>query len=223
MKFEELASKAGKTAATVGRRAEQPEFGQVLRDRRRRTITAGWTTAVVLLMAVVGVMLIWPTRVQQLPPVAEPATVPAVLADVPESCPITVPGDDAFKPESETPEGPDPGPEAVPYGRPELWTMLGAHGEVWSDLPVGSDGGLTQMLYFWSENHVSGDGTEILVFGENLEESPHGIRASGGGGSDPSRGDYLAVVIDIPEPGCWRISAVYRATGIDYVVWVDGD
>jgi len=221
MKFEELASKAGKTAATVGRRAEQPEFGRVLRDRRRRAITSGWTTAVVLLVAVVGVILIWPTPVQQLPTVAEPTTVPAVPADVPGSCPITVPGGDAFKPEPEIPE--DPGPGVVPYGRPELWTMLGAHGEVWRDLPVGSDGSLTQMLYFWSENHASGDGTEILVFGENLEESPHGIRASGGGGSDPTRGDYLAVVLDIPEPGCWRISAVYRATGIDYVVWVDGD
>jgi hypothetical protein len=222
MKFEELASKAGRTAATVGRRAEQPEFGQVLRDRRRRAITSGWTTAVVVVLAFVGVMLVWPTGAQELPPVAEP-TVPAVLADVPESCPITVPGGDAFKPESEIPEEPDPGPEAVPYGRPELWTMLGVQGEVWRDLTTGSDGSLTQMLYFWSENHVSGDGTEILVFGENLEESTQGIRASGGGGSDPSRGDYLAVVVDIPEPGCWRISVVYRATGIDYVVWVDGD
>ncbi|HET7846083.1 MAG TPA: hypothetical protein VFL72_01235 [Acidimicrobiia bacterium] len=223
MKFEELASRAGKTAATVGRCAEQPEFGQVLRDRRRRTIASGWTTAVVLLMAVIGVMLIWPTPVQELAPIAEPTTVPAVLADVPGSCPITLPEDDAFKPESELPEIPDPGLEAVPYGRPELWTLLGAQGEVWRDLPVGSDGSLTQMLYFWSENHVPGDGSEILVFGENLEGSPYGIRARGGAGSDPSRGDYLAVVFDIPEPGCWRISAVYRATGIDYVVWVDGD
>ena len=223
MKFEELASKAGKTAAAVGRCAEHPEFGRVLRDRRRRAITSGWTTAVVLLIAVVGVMLIWPTPVQRLPPVAEPTTVPAVFADVPGSCPITVPGGDAFKPESEIPKEPDPGPWAVPYGRPELWTMLGAHGEVWRDLPVGSDGSINQMLYFWSENHASGDGTEILVLGENVEESPYGIRASGGGGSDPARGDYLAVVFDIPEPGCWRISAVYRATGIDYVVWVDGD
>jgi hypothetical protein len=223
MKFEELASKAGRTAATVGRRAEQPEFGQVLRDRRRRTITWGWTTASVLLTAIVGVILIAPIPVQLLPPVAEPTTVPAVLADVPGSCPITVPGDDAFEPESEIPEESYPGPEAVPYGRPELWTMLGAHGEVWRDLPTGSDGSLIKMLYFWSENHVSGDGTEILVFGENLEESTQGIRARGGGGSDASRGDYLAVVVDIPEPGCWRISAVYRATGIDYVVWVGRD
>lgn len=223
MKFDELASKAGRAAAAVGRRAERPEFGQVLRDRRRRTMTSGWTMAVVLLMVVVGVMLIRPTPVQQLPPVAEATTVPAVPSDVPGSCPITVPGRDAFEPESEIPEEPDPGAGGVPYGRPALWTMLDAHGEVWRDLPVGSGGSLTQMLYFWSENHTSGDGTEILVFGENLEESPHGIRASGGGGSDPARGDYLAVVLDIPEPGCWRISAVYRATGIDYVVWVGAD
>jgi hypothetical protein len=223
MKFEGLASRAGKTAATVGRRAEQPEFGQVLRDRRRRTITAGWTTAVALVIAVVGVMMIWTESGQQLNPLPEPTTGPAVLADIPESCPVTVPGDDAFRPESDIPDGPDPGYEAVPYGRPELWTLLGANGDVWRDLPVGSDGSLTQMLFFWSENHMSGDGTEILLFGEKLLESPHGIRARGGGGSDPSRGDYLAVVFGIPEPGCWRISAVYRASGIDYVVWVDGD
>ena len=145
------------------------------------------------------------------------------LTRVPESCPITLPDDDVFRPASETPDGADPGPDTVPYGRPELWTMLGAKGEVWRDLPVGSDGTLTQMLFFWSENHVAGDGTEILLFGESLEESSHGIRARGGGGSDPARGDHLAVVFGIPEPGCWRISAVYRATGIDYVVWVDGD
>lgn len=159
-------------------------------------------TAVVLVMAVVG---------------CNAASTPE---GVPESCPVTVPGDDAFKPASDAPEGPVPGDEAVPYGRPELWTMLSANGEVWRNLPVGSEGSLTQMLFFWSENHVSGDGSEILLFGENLEESPYGIRARGGGGSDPSLGDYLTVVFDIPEPGCWRISAVYRANGIDYVVWV---
>ena len=165
----------------------------------------GWTTAAVLVMAIVG------------------CKEASTLEGVPRSCPVTVPGDGAFRPESETPDGPDPGFKAVPYGRPELWTMLDASGEVWRELPAGAEGSLTQMLYFWSENHVSGDGTEILLFGENLDESPDAIRARGGGGSDPSRGDYLSVVFDIPEPGCWRISAVYRATGIDYVVWVEGD
>lgn len=228
MRFEELAAEAGNRAAAFGNLARRPDFGQVLTDRRRRAMVSRWTAAVVLAATVVGIMLAMPEQGQQLGPLAEPATpdrptAPAALEGVPESCPVTVPGDDAFQPAAKAPPGPDPAYEAVWYGRPALWSMVSKAGEVWRDLPVGSDGTLTQMLSFWSENHTPGDGSEVLLFGESLDGSPYGIRARGGGGSDPDLGNHLAVVFDIPEPGCWRIIAIYKARSIEFVAWVEGD
>lgn len=57
-------------------------------------------------------------------------TPPAELEEVPEWCPVTVPGAIAFTPLSEAPEGPPSVYDEVWYGTPELWTMINPQGEI---------------------------------------------------------------------------------------------
>lgn len=238
LRFEELASKAGKAAARVGSRAERPAFDQVLAGRRLRTLVSAWSTAAVGALAIVGVVLMWPGPGASVPPAATPTTtttttsttttladnaVPAVLAGVPESCPVTAPGNNAFTPPSEAPDGPSSVYEAVWYGTPELWTMVNPNGEVWRDLPVGTDGSLTQKTLWWSESHAPGDPAEITLTAEHLDGSAPTVEASGGDGSHPFLGDFMVVGFELPEPGCWRVTAHYKGASLSYVVWVDND
>lgn len=145
--------------------------------------------------------------------------------DVPDSCPITVPGDSAFTPASEAPERLPSVYDSVWYGTPELWTMTNPNGEVWRDLPVGTDGGLTQKRLWWSENLSSGDSAEITITAHHLDGTAPTVEVSGPGGastspSSPSFGTFMVTGFELPERGCWEITGHYRDASLSFVIWI---
>ena len=74
MRFEEIASASGKSAARVGNRAERPAFSQILGARRRRVLVSAWSTAVIAAVAIVGMVFTWSGPGVSVPPAALPTT-----------------------------------------------------------------------------------------------------------------------------------------------------
>jgi hypothetical protein len=152
------------------------------------------------------------------------------LAGVPESCPVTVPGDNAFTPASEAPEGPPSVYEVIWFGTPELWTMVNPQGAVWRGLPVGPDGDVGEKTFWWSENYSPADPGEFTVTAEHLNGSAPTIKGAKPGGSGfnpfmlaPTHESVTVVGVELPEPGCWELTAVYKGATLSYVVWVSDD
>lgn len=245
MRFEELASRAGKAAADVGRRADRPAFARILDGHRRRVLVAGWSSAAAVVMVVLGVSL-WPgsgsapspaaqvtTTTATTPPPEAPNTtlgngvVPGVIEGGRDACPVTEPGDSPFAPSSETPEGPPLAYGAAWYGTPDLWTMVQHQGQVWTKLPVGTDGSLTQKTFWWSDDYVFSEEPlpDITVTAQHLNGSAPTVEAGGPGtnASHPEIGNFMIVGLTFPQEGCWRITAEYRNITLGYVAWVDDD
>jgi hypothetical protein len=230
MRFDEIASSAGRTAANIGIRAERPTFAFVLARARRRLI-AQWSAAVAVSMVVVLVGLWWsgsPTE----SPVAAGGTatttinagmLPAAVELDRETCPVTEPGDTPFDPASSMPAGPPPSYESVWYGSSELWTMVDNDGQTWAELPVGEDGSLSQKTFWWSNDYVLSEELlpDITVTVERLDGSGPKVAAGGPGtnGSHRDLGNFMIVGLEIPQSGCWRVTANYRESTLTYVVW----
>jgi hypothetical protein len=149
-------------------------------------------------------------------------TVPSGLADVPKSCPVTVPGDDAFTPLSEAPEGPPSVYEVVWYGTPELWTMIDRQGEINSKRWLEGD-----RTFWWSENYSPSEPAEVTVTAEHLNGSAPTLKYGAVVGSGfnpfmlaPTHESVTMVGVGLPESGCWELKAEYRGASLSYVVWV---
>lgn len=228
MRFDEIASKAGKTAADIGRRAGRPSFSDVRRERLRRTLFAGLAAAAAVVVLGFGAVMLWPES-GSVAPVAAAATstterVDTTLAYARESCPVTVPGETPFEPASQTPEGPPASYDAEWYGTPELWTMVLHDGQVWSNLPVAEDGSLSQKTFWWAEGYVFDQepAPDITVTVESLDGSVPAVQSGGPGtnGTHADLGSFMLVGLNIPQEGCWRITAEYGEASLSYVVWV---
>lgn len=250
MRFDELAFKAGVAAAETGRRAERPPFGQVLARRRRRSLIAGWSAGAVLF--VVGLSLLWPGGEPSAPVAAAPSTnvptttvtsttttapstttittqyVPAALQGGRGECPVTVPGNSVVIPDAVTPEAPPSSYNSVWHGSPQLWTTIRQGGEIWSGLPVASDGTFTQKTFWWSVDITDMTETpqpDIVVTAHLLNAA--GSRSFEGGlatsGSRPDLGVFRIIGLQIPQEGCWEITAMLRGATVSYVTWVGSE
>lgn len=152
-------------------------------------------------------------------------TTPAGLEGVPAACPVTVPGENAFTPTSEAPDGPPSVHDSVWYGTPELWTMINPDGEVWRGLPVGTDGNLTQKWLWWSDRLSSGDPEGIAITADHLDGTAPSVEVTGSGGassspSSPSLGTFMVTGFELPDPGCWKITGQFGDASVSFVVWV---
>lgn len=137
------------------------------------------------------------------------------------SCAVTIPGA-PFVPPSTYPDVPPPEYHAVWYGTADLWTMLSPTGELWSGLPRDASG-LSQKTFWWSQAFVlaqenqpaiSITGQRLDVVGPTFSAGPPGTNA----GAD--FGEAMLMGISVPTSGCWSITATYRGTALEYVVWV---
>jgi hypothetical protein len=222
MRFEEIASNAGMHAAGIGRQAERPAFTRLLSQRRRTSMVSAWSLAAVTVVGFVVIALVWPPGEDSGSPVVSPA-----VAGVPASCPVTVPGEAAFTPASEAPDDPPEVYDDVWFGTPDLWTLVDPGGEVWSDLPRGADGSLGERTFWWSTNYSADDPGEFTVSAEHLSGTAPRFEASqtGGTGFDPfmtqpTHESATVVGIELPDTGCWRLTAVYKEATLTYVVWI---
>lgn len=229
MRFDELASRAGQAAARVGGGAERPTFGHVAQRQHRRALVAGWSTAAAALAVTLAVVMLWPGPHVEPSPAAGVTTTTTVSGFVGgdrEACPVTVPDEASFSPESERPAGPRLTYDAFWYGTPELWTMVHFEGEVWSNLPVAADGTLTQKTFWWTEDYVSISEPEpaILVTSESLNSAGEIVEAAPvTNGGHPELGVFVIAGLQIPHEGCWRVTAEYGNTSLDYVAWVGNE
>lgn len=224
MSLEDLGKNAGRYAASVGRQAVRPAFGHLLVRRRHRNLISAWSLAGATVVGIAVVVLTWPTS-----GISDPSATPPPLAGVPESCPVTVPGENAFTPEGEAPEDPPAVYEDVWFGTPDLWTLVSPEGEVWSDLPRDADGTLTERTFWWSANYSADDPGEIRVTAEQLGGSGLTFEASETAGSgfdpfmtQPTHESVTVVGLDLPNTGCWRLTATYKGATLSYVIWVVG-
>jgi hypothetical protein len=229
MRFDELASRAGKTAAEIGRRVERPSFSVVRRGRFRQTLFAGVAAAAAVVVLGFGAVLLWPESGDLAPAVSAATTTiteqeEEAAVDAREACPLTMPGNTPFTPAAQAPEGPPELYDSVWYGTPSLWTMVGHAGQVWSDLPVGEEGNLTQKTFWWAEGYVFDEepAPQITVTAEHIDGSGPTVKAGGPGtnGTHPDLGSFMLVGLELPQEGCWKISAEYKDATLSYVVWV---
>lgn len=160
-----------------------------------------------------------PTKVPEKLVPTDTANIATLPIDPPLNCPLTLPQDPAFVP---------PGPYAELgfggsfwYGSDLLWTSLPENG-AWANLPHNPEG-LTQKTFWWSEQFFWRDELEpaLLVTGERLDaKAPSFTYSDATNASATDIGSAMLMGINIPTPGCWKITGMYKKTDLSFVVWV---
>ena len=142
--------------------------------------------------------------------------IPTGLAN----CPLTKP-DGSFTPPPESGTDWDVEANVAWYGTRELWTLLDRDGEVWTGLPR-SELGLGQKTFWWRQGYrVDAEPQpEIYVLGERLD-GPGRFAFGPGTNAFWGLGSAMLVGIDVPEGGCWELTARYYTKRLSYVVWVE--
>ncbi|HVR80447.1 MAG TPA: hypothetical protein VMS99_18900 [Acidimicrobiia bacterium] len=132
---------------------------------------------------------------------------------------MTVPGHDAFTPASETPDDLSPGDDAVWYGTAELWTQIQPIEQVRNRSWL-----LGAKTFWWSESFPGGaiEGfPSITVTAEHLDGiAPTAEGGRGTNGFHPDLGDFMLVGVQLPETGCWKLTAEYKGASLSYVMWI---
>jgi hypothetical protein len=107
------------------------------------------------------------------------------------------------------------------YGTARLYTMLDQDGERWLDLPHG-DRGYTQKTFWWREGYRIDrePRPEIYVTGRRLD-GPGSLGFGPGTNASTEHGAAMLVGVDVPEAGCWELTARYGRDSLTIVVWVD--
>lgn len=147
------------------------------------------------------------------------ANLETLPKDPPLDCPLTLPQYPAFIP-------PEPYAELgfkgnFWHGSNFLWTSL-PENAVWADLPHNPEG-LTQKTFWWSELFSLSDELEpaLVVTGERLDaQAPSFTFSNATNASATDIGSAMLMGIDIPTPGCWKITGFYKETELNFIVWV---
>ena len=139
-------------------------------------------------------------------------------------CPVTVP-DGLFHPPAPYLADPPAVYQAQWYGNADLWTMIGAEGEVWHDLP-SSRKGLGQKTWWWSVNFPGGSEESrprIAVTAVRLDvpgSAPVRLAEQGTNGY-ADFGSAMLVGVDLPGTGCWQLTGTYKDHTLSYTVLVE--
>ena len=204
------------------------------RTKVRRVITAAMAGLAVIVIVTTGIVT---ARTLMPPADIGPATTetpaPSPSSRLVDGCPVTLPPQPAFVPPKPYPSRyPNPNvPEADGsqwYGTPELWTILDQDGAVWRDLPVAEDGRVGDKTLWFSANFSTAEGedfsgnAEITVTAVHLDGSAPTVVEEGGGPSfNPAIKNFMLVGLELPEPGCWEVTARYQGAELSYVLLVE--
>ena len=147
---------------------------------------------------------------------AQPEEFPIVP---PEDCPITVPQDPPFVP---PPSYDHPGFDGeFWYGSESLWTAVRRNG-TWDGLPHNSSG-YTQKVFWWREGYDREAEPEplLIVTAERIgAKAPRGESSDATNASAGDIGTAMLVGVNLPTPGCWKITGKYKDEELSFVVWV---
>jgi hypothetical protein len=183
------------------------------------SFTAGAASAIAV---VIALAVAAPNLLSRFGGAAVPATVgpgTGYIATGRAHCPLTKPNG-AFTPPPRPGADYDLSGDRRWYGTAKLWTWLMVDGEVWAGLPR-SDAGLTQKTFWWREGYdVRREPTPaITVLGMRLD-GPGRFGFGPGTNASFGQGSAMLVGIQVPEPGCWEVTARYYDESLSYVVWV---
>ena len=149
----------------------------------------------------------------------EPKGAPGLAGQ--DGCPVTRPPNPPFIPPEPWPAQP-PGQVSGPdtyqfwYGSPELWTALPKDGS-WPQLGRG------EKFWWWSERFdVNEDDTpDLVVTARRLDgEAPEFSEDHATNGYHHTFHWAMLVVVELPTPGCWEVTGVYKEQALSIVVWV---
>jgi hypothetical protein len=138
----------------------------------------------------------------------------------PSDCPVTTPGEVAFK-------APEPYSTQAPWkgffwhGSRELWTALRTDG-IWAGLPDNPEG-FTQKIMWWSDKFVLKDENEpaLVVSGRRLDAEAPPLKSYGATNAFADDiGEAMLTSVDFPTLGCWEITGRYKEAELTFVVWI---
>lgn len=151
-----------------------------------------------------------------------PAAVGANEDGQGRSCPVTTPNP-AFVAPAPYPAFP-PDDSRAWIGTSELWTMLDLEGEVEAaenaSFPIG-------LKTFWWSSNWAGMRQEpqpnLTVIATRLDgdESVRAEQATNAA-TGSLGGEAMLAGIELPSPGCWRLTAEYGGAELSYVLFVEG-
>jgi hypothetical protein len=139
----------------------------------------------------------------------------SLAAPAMDACPITAAPDPAFVPPQDFPQKP-PREGHFWYGSSALWTTVPQNGQ-WPQLALG------EKVFLWNESYdPSVDPFPALtITGRQLDGAATYESDSATNAEHPDLGVAILVGVELPEPGCWEISAEYQGTTLSFVVWVE--
>ena len=210
-------------------------YDRVLRRAKpRRVMTAAAAGLTVIMVGIAGVVMAGTLRAPSpiVPagsggsPDATATSKPSPTSRDVDGCSVTVPPRPGFVPPEPYPA--EPPFDQVWYGGSELWTALDPNGSVWSGLPVEPDGSVGDKTFWWSENLSTEEGedfsgsADITVTAVHLDGSAPTVVEKGGVPSfNREIKNFMLVGLELPEPGCWEVTARYKGTELSYVLLVE--
>ncbi len=126
--------------------------------------------------------------------------------------------DPPFDPPESYPQYPTAGKQKVWFGSASLWTMLNRDGEVWGPT-IAPPHTIEVKTFWWSADWSPNEEPEprITVVGAQLD-GPGTFSFGPGTNAGAGFGTAMLVGIEVPNAGCWRITANYRRASLSYVV-----
>ena len=137
----------------------------------------------------------------------------------PADCPITVPQDPPFVP---PPPSDHLGSDGeFWFGSSSLWTAVRRNG-TWDGLPL-YQGGYIQKVFWWREGYDRQAEPEpaLMVTAERIDAKA--LPGESSEATNVSAGDIgvaMLVGLNLPAPGCWKITGNYKEQELSFVVWV---
>ena len=204
-----------------------PDVDPSRRVRFRPTLARGVAAVSMLIVAVAALALTGWAGSARVPAAGLPSRATSNAVDAspapaasPRSCAVTRP-EPVFLPPQPFLPTPPVAYRGSWYGTAHLWTMLSPQGEIWGPW-VRQDSGLPQKTFWWSADWVPQDELQpsITVSGRRLDASGSFRFGDPGTNATADFGTAMLVGIDIPDYGCWRITARYRDASLSYVVSV---
>jgi hypothetical protein len=160
-----------------------------------------------------------PATSVQPPPNPQTTATPAAAS---QGCDVTIPDPPFIAP---PPNPASPGTTGkVWYGSKDLWALLDSEGEVWDRTGWRPGSSAFSQKTFWDSVNWPGVPGEpepaITVSGTRLDGPGRFTSGPATNAGNSELGDMMLVGIEIPSPGCWKITGRYRGAELSYVVWI---
>jgi hypothetical protein len=142
----------------------------------------------------------------------------SVAADIDIQCAVTTAPDPPFVPPA--PYSRYAGENSFLYGTDSLWTIVSRPSE-WK---LGRDG--AKLPYFRrGYDYMKEMDPHLTLVGRRLDAAAPLVRSDGASGGMAKGSDlagmFMVTSLDIPEAGCWEISAHYQNQTLTYTVRVE--